>query len=35
MDTSTDRMLTRDDLAALDADDPLARFRDAFVLPRG
>ncbi len=35
MDTSTDRMLTRDDLAALDADDPLARFRDAFVLPEG
>ncbi len=28
-------MLTRDDLVALDRDDPLARFRAAFALPDG
>ncbi len=28
-------MLTRDDALALDAADPLARFRDAFDLPEG
>ena len=27
--------MTRDDAQALDAADPLARFRDAFDLPRG
>src|SRR3990172_2087166 len=28
-------MITRDDLVAIDASDPLARFRDRFALPRG